>query len=332
MAKAGAKSSPNDLQWSKQQLLDVLYNMVLIRRFEEEVERLFMRGMIPGTMHLCIGQEGTAAGACAVLRPEDMITSTHRGHGHCIAKGSDVSKMMAELLGKATGYCLGKGGSMHIADIEAGNLGANGIVAGGHPLACGAALSSKMLSENYVVVCFFGDGASNEGSFHESLNLASIWKLPVIFFCENNQYAMSGSIKEMVNIENIAERAAAYGIPGMTIDGSNVTQVMDVTNEAVERARSGLGPTLIEAKTYRWKGHSKTDARKYRTREEEQDWIDNRDPIRLFREYLFSQQLLTEETYERLLQNVNEQVQAAVKFAQESPLPSLDLLESDVYA
>ncbi|WP_443111894.1 thiamine pyrophosphate-dependent dehydrogenase E1 component subunit alpha [Alicyclobacillus sp. ALC3] len=309
-----------------------MYKMILIRRFEEEVERLFARGLIPGTMHLCIGQEATAAGACAVLQPEDKITSTHRGHGHAIAKDSDVNKMMAELLGKVTGYCLGKGGSMHIADVDAGNLGANGIVAGGHPLACGAALTSKMMSEDFVVLCFFGDGASNEGSFHESLNLASIWKLPIVFFCENNQYAMSGPVKEMVNIDNIADRGAAYGIEGIVIDGSNVVQIMDVTRAAVDRARSGLGPTLIEAKTYRWKGHSKTDARKYRTREEEQEWIANRDPIRLFKERLHALQLITDDEYEAVVSRVDEQVAAAVKFAEESPLPTLDLLESDVYA
>lgn len=332
MGTADADVGRQELQWSKEQLHDVMYTMLLIRRFEEEVERLFMRGMIPGTMHLCIGQEATAAGACAVLRPDDKITSTHRGHGHCIAKGSDVNKMMAELLGKATGYCFGKGGSMHIADVEAGNLGANGIVAGGHPLACGAALTSKMMSDDYVVVCFFGDGASNEGSFHESLNLASIWKLPVVFFCENNQYAMSGSIKEMVNIENIAERAQSYGIPGITIDGSDVLQIMDVTREAVDRARNGEGPSLIEAKTYRWKGHSKTDARKYRSREEEQEWIERRDPIRLFKESLIAQQLMTEEEYETVVGRVDEQMHDAVEFAENSPLPTLDLLEQDVYA
>lgn len=332
MRKTESQLTKLELQRSKEQLHDVMYRMVLIRRFEEEVERLFMRGMIHGTMHLCIGQEATAAGACAVLRPEDKITSTHRGHGHCIAKGSDVNKMMAELLGKVTGYCRGKGGSMHIADLETGNLGANGIVAGGHPLACGAALTSKMLSQDYVVVCFFGDGASNEGSFHESLNLASIWKLPVVFFCENNQYAMSGSIKEMINIDNIADRAGSYGMPGLIVDGSNVIEIMNVTHEAVERARNGLGPTLIEAKTYRWKGHSKTDARKYRTREEEQEWIEHRDPIRLFREYITNEKMLTGDEYEQIVNRVDEQMKAAVEFAESSPLPTLDILESDVYA
>lgn len=332
MTKTLPQSDEIEVQWSKEQLQDVMHQMVLIRRFEEEVERLFMRGMIHGTMHLCIGQEATAAGACAVLRSEDKITSTHRGHGHCIAKGGDVSKMMAELLGKVTGYCRGKGGSMHIADLETGNLGANGIVAGGHPLACGAALTSKMLSENYVVVCFFGDGASNEGSFHESLNLASIWKLPVVFLCENNQYAMSGSVKEMINIENVADRAAAYGIPGVIVDGSNVIDVMNATHEAVERARNGLGPTLVEAKTYRWKGHSKTDARKYRTREEEQEWMENRDPIRLFKEHLINEKILTDAAYEEIVNKVDERMKVAVEFAESSPLPDLDALELDVYA
>lgn len=332
MRKTEPQSDKLEIQWSQEQLRDVMEQMVLIRRFEEEVERLFMRGMIHGTMHLCIGQEATAAGACAALRPEDKITSTHRGHGHCIAKGGDVNKMMAELLGKVTGYCRGKGGSMHIADLETGNLGANGIVAGGHPLACGAALTSKMLSQDYVVVCFFGDGASNEGSFHESLNLASIWKLPVVFLCENNQYAMSGSVKEMINIENVADRASAYGIPGVIVDGSNVTEIMNATRDAAARARNGLGPTLIEAKTYRWKGHSKTDARKYRTREEEQEWIEHRDPIRLFRDYLINEGILTEDAYEEIVNRVDEQMKASIEFAESSPLPDLDVLELDVYA
>ncbi|SDO48539.1 pyruvate dehydrogenase E1 component alpha subunit [Paenibacillus sp. yr247] len=320
------------LAYEKELLLDILYKMYTIRIFEEKVEQLFMRGKIHGTMHLCIGQEGTAAGACAMLEPADKITSTHRGHGHCIAKGTDINRMMAEILGKSTGYCKGKGGSMHIADLETGNLGANGIVAGGHSLAVGAALTSQMRELGYVVLCFFGDGATNEGNFHESLNLASIWKLPVIFFCENNGYAMSGPIKEMVNIENLADRAVSYGIPGVVVDGSNVIEIMDVTNEAVKRARSGLGPTLIEAKTYRWKGHSKSDARKYRAREEEQEWINQRDPILLFKKQLIEEGFLTEEQDLAMRASVLAEVDAAVDFAESSPSPDIDTLKEDVYA
>jgi acetoin:2,6-dichlorophenolindophenol oxidoreductase subunit alpha len=316
----------------KEKLQDMLYQMILIRTFEEAVERLFMQGKIHGTMHLCIGQEATAVGAITTLTNEDKITSTHRGHGHCIAKGTDVPKMMAELLGKVTGHCKGKGGSMHIADLDKGNLGANGIVAGGLPIACGAALTSVKKNLGYVVMSFFGDGATNEGSFHEALNIASIWKLPVIFFCENNQYGMSGNIKQMTNIENLADRAVAYGIPGEVVDGTDVLEVYGVTKKAVERAKRGEGPTLIEAKTYRWRGHSKSDARKYRTREEEQDWIQNKDGIQKFKEKLLNAHVLTEAEIEELEAQVKKEVEEAVAFAENSPEPSLDTLEEDVFA
>lgn len=317
---------------TKEKLVDLLYQMYLVRYFEEKVEQLFMQGKIYGTMHLCIGQEATAVGACAVLEDRDMIISTHRGHGHSIAKGMDINRMMAELLGRVTGYCKGKGGSMHIADLEKGNLGANGIVAAGLPLATGAALTSQMKKLGYVVVCFFGDGATNEGAFHEALNLASIWKLPVVFLCENNQYAMSGSFKDMFNIENIAERAAAYGIHGLVIDGCNILEVMRATEEAVTRARNGEGPTLIEAKTYRWKGHSKADAKKYRTREEEAEWMNNRDPVALYRQWLMQDNVITEEEDLQLQSKVRRQVEKAVIYAEDSPVPSIETLEDDVFA
>jgi len=312
-------------------LVELYKQMWVIRYFDEKVDQFFAKGMIHGTTHLCVGQEATAAGAIAVLREDDKITSTHRGHGHCIAKGATPDRMMAELFGKATGYCKGKGGSMHIADLDKGNLGANGIVGGGIPLAVGAALTSKMKQKGYVVLCFFGDGATNEGSFHESLNLASIWKLPVVFFCENNQYGMSGSVKEMVNIENLADRAVAYGIPGKVVDGNNILEVMEVTHEAVEHARSGKGPVLIEAKTYRWKGHSKSDARKYRTREEEQEWR-KKDPIKRFKEYLIDKGLLTEEKAEQLREEAFQEIEDAVKYAESSPEPAIESLLEDVYA
>lgn len=318
--------------YSPEQKLDMLYDMLLIRRFEEKVEKLFQEGKIHGTMHLCIGQEATAVGACVPLTKEDKITSNHRGHGHSIAKGTGINGMMAELLGKETGYCKGKGGSMHIADLDVGNLGANGIVAAGLPLGTGAALASKMKNAGYVVLCFFGDGATNEGAFHEALNLASIWDLPMVFFCENNLYGMSGSIKEMVNVEHISERAKAYGIPGVTIDGNDVIEVANTTAEAVERARNGEGPTLIEAETYRWRGHSRSDARKYRSREEEKEWRKNRDPIELFKNRLIEENVLTEEKYAEIEKQVEKEIEEAVKFAEESAEPSLDTLTADIYA
>lgn len=325
-----SKLGENSL-FSQEQLRKMLYDMLLIRRFEEKVEQLFQQGKIHGTMHLCIGQEATAVGACAVLTNEDKIISTHRGHGHCIAKGTEVDRMMAELLGKVTGYCKGKGGSMHIADLDKGNLGANGIVAGGLPLATGAALTSKMKELRYVVVCFFGDGSTNEGAFHESLNLASVWNLPVIFFCENNQYGMSGSIKEMTNIQHIAERAASYGIPGEIVDGNDLLEVTEVTKKAVERARNGKGPTLIEAKTYRWRGHSRSDARKYRTRDEEKEWK-TKDPIELFKNKLIEENILTEAAFLEIEEQVKKEIEAAVEFAENSPIPGEETLETDIFA
>ncbi|WP_068793159.1 thiamine pyrophosphate-dependent dehydrogenase E1 component subunit alpha [Brevibacillus laterosporus] len=317
---------------TEQKLVELLHQMWVIRFFDEKVDEFFAKGLIHGTTHLCVGQEATAAGAIAVLQPSDKITSTHRGHGHCIAKGADVNKMMAELFGRETGYCKGKGGSMHIADVEKGNLGANGIVGGGIPIAVGAALTSQMKKLGYVTISFFGDGASNEGSFHESLNMASIWKLPVIFFCENNQYGMSGPVTEMVNIENIADRSKAYGIPGVVVDGNDLLAVMNAVAEAAERARRGEGPTLIEAKTYRYKGHSKSDAKKYRTRDEELDWRKNRDCIKRLQEVLIEKGLLTQEQAKEIEQQAKKEIEEAVVFAEKSPMPSLDTLEEDVYA
>lgn len=311
---------------------NMLYEMMLIRSFEETVEKLFQDGKIHGTMHLCIGQEATAVGACSALTKEDKITSNHRGHGHSIAKGTKVDGMMAELLGKETGYCKGKGGSMHIADLDVGNLGANGIVAAGMPLGTGAALVSQMKKKNYVVLSFFGDGSTNEGAFHESMNLASVWNLPMIFFCENNLYGMSGPVNEMTNVEHIADRAKAYGIPGITIDGNDVLEVAKATDEAVERARNGEGPTLIEAETYRWRGHSRSDARKYRSRDEEKDWRKNRDPILNFKNQLIEENILTEEKYKELEERVQKELDAAVQFAEESEEPSLDTLTTDIFA
>ncbi|MFK3939943.1 thiamine pyrophosphate-dependent dehydrogenase E1 component subunit alpha [Alkalihalobacillus sp. NPDC078783] len=320
-----------DTASSKEKLIPLYKQMWLIRYFEEKVDEFFAKGMIHGTTHLAVGQEATAVGSCAVLNVDDMITSTHRGHGHCIAKGAEVNRMMAELFGRTTGYCKGKGGSMHIADVSKGNLGANGIVGGGFSIATGAALTSKMKNQGKVVLCYFGDGASNEGSFHEAVNLASIWKLPVIFFCENNQYGMSGPVKEMVNIEHIAQRAEAYGIPGHVVEGNDVFDVMNVVQEAVDYARNGGGPTIIEAKTYRWKGHSKSDAKKYRTREEEKEWRE-KDPIARYKEQLIAQGLFTEEEAEFIRNEAKKEIEDSVEFAKKSPEPGLETLMEDIYA
>lgn len=314
-----------------EKLKDLYKEMWLIRYFDEKVDQFFAKGLIHGTTHLCVGQEASAAGSIAVLEPKDKIVSTHRGHGHCISKEGDVNKMMAELFGRETGYCKGKGGSMHIADVEKGNLGANGIVGGGIPLAVGAALTSKMKKEQYVVLCFFGDGASNEGSFHEAVNLAAIWDLPVVFICENNQYGMSGPVKDMTRVEHIADRAAAYGIPGKIVDGCDMVEIMNEVDEAVQYARAGKGPTLIEMKTYRWKGHSKSDAKKYRTREEENEWR-AKDGIKRFKETLLEAGVLTEDEAKVLQEQAKQEIEEAVQFAEASPEPSIDTLEEDVYA
>ena len=314
-----------------QHLHDLLYQMHLIRAFEESAEQLYFQGLIHGTMHLSIGQEGTAVGACAALRAEDYILSTHRGHGHCIAKGARADQMMAEFFGKETGYCRGRGGSMHMADVDTGNLGANGIVAGGVPMAAGVGLSIQMQQQGRVALVFFGDGAANEGAFHESLNLAAIWNLPVIYFCENNHYAMSMSIFKASKIEHLSERAAAYGIPGVTVDGNDVIEVYRATCAAADRARSGGGPTLIEAKTYRWKGHSKSDKQRYRTKEEVKEWQE-RDPTARLAQRMLDAGLLDEAGLARLQAQVDDDIAAAIEFAKASPDPDPASILEGVYA
>ncbi|WP_438317670.1 thiamine pyrophosphate-dependent dehydrogenase E1 component subunit alpha [Candidatus Caldatribacterium sp. SIUC1] len=310
--------------------LKMYLTMLCIRRFEEKAEELYMAGKIWGTFHLYIGEEAVATGACFALRPEDYITSTHRGHGHCIAKGADVRKMMAELMGKATGYCLGLGGSMHIADLEGGNLGATGIVGSAIPIAVGAALACKLQRNNRVVLCFFGDGAANTGAFHEAVNLAAVFKLPVVFLCENNLYAMSFPVKKAFAIPDIAERAKGYGIPGVTVDGMDVLSVYEATKEAVDRARKGEGPTLIEARTYRFKGHSKSDKGVYRTKEEVRMWTE-RCPIKRFREYLLGEGV-PEEALKDLEKKAEELIEEAVRFAEESPELTIEEARRLVYA
>ena len=295
-----------------------LLTMWTTRRFEEAVDDLFARGLMHGTMHLSIGQEASATGACMALRDDDAITSTHRGHGHCIGKGADLTRMMAELLAKETGYCRGRGGSMHIADVATGNLGANGIVGGGIPIAAGAALAYQLRGEDHVVACFFGDGATNEGAFHEAVNLAAIWKLPVVFICENNKYGMSFSTEKSMAVDTIAERASAYGIPGVGVDGNDVAAVYDVVHAAVERARAGDGPTLVESVTYRHKGHSKSDKNLYRTREEISEWRD-KDPILQFEGVVRDRGLLSDEEIQAVRTEAMESIRNAVRTANAAP-------------
>lgn len=307
--------------------------MWTIRLFEEAVDDLFARGLMYGTMHLSIGQEAAATGACLALRLDDYITSTHRGHGHCIAKGATVDRMMAELLGKETGYCRGRGGSMHIADVATGNLGANGIVAGGIPIAAGAGLAQKMQRTDRVVVSFFGDGAANEGAFHEGLNLAAVWDLPVIFLCENNRYGMSMSVTEATRVSRLSDRAAAYGMPGVTVDGNDVQAVHDAVSAAAQRARAGEGPSLVEAETYRWKGHSKSDKNLYRSREEIDRWR-ALDPIGRFEGALAEAGTLSAEELTGILAEARELVRQAVRTARAAPdaQPSREDLLRAVFA
>lgn len=311
-------------------LLDLFYQMHLIRTFEEAAQQQYYAGKVHGTMHLCVGEEAVPVGVMAALRPDDQITSTHRGHGHAIAKGQDVREMMAELLAKSTGVCRGRGGSMHIADLRLGNLGANGIVAGGLPLAVGAGLSAKLQGLDRVVVCFFGDGASNNANFHESLNMAAIWKLPVLFLCENNQYAMSMPVQRAVAAASIAERGTAYGIPGIQVDGMDVLAVYEATIAAAERARRGDGPTLIEAVTYRYTGHSRSDKQVYRTKEEVQAWRE-RDPIQHLRTWLIDHAYLKQTEADTIEANAGQALSEAIAFADASPEPTAAELLEDVY-
>ena len=295
------------------QLSDYLYQMLKIRRFEEKLNDLYAMGYIQGTIHLYIGQEAVSVGACAALKKHDYITSTHRGHGHFIAKGGEINRIMAEIWGLSEGYCAGRGGTQHMADFSIGHLGSNGITGGQIPIATGAALAIRMQGKEQVVLCFFGDGATNEGVFHESLNIASVWGLPIVYICENNLYAMSTPVGDAFAIEDIATRAAAYGMPGHIVDGMDVVEVKKVVGEAVDRARQGRGPTLIECKTYRFLGHSKSDTRSYRTKQEEASW-EERDPIKLLSKKLLNEGVTYEEL-ELVEKRVVEEIDKAVEFA-----------------
>lgn len=312
---------------SREQAEQMLMKMMLIRAFEEKAEELYMLGRVHGTMHLSIGQEAAAVGLSSVLTRDDYLLNTHRGHGHCLAWGSSVDLMMAEFMGKETGYCRGRGGSMHIADVEANNLGANGIVAGGLPISVGVGLSIRARQTQQVVAAVFGDGGANTGAFHEALNMASIWNLPVIYFCENNQYAMSMPFNRAFNIDRVSDRASAYGIVGVTVDGNDLLAVYDAAQQAAARARAGQGPTLIEALTYRWKGHSKSDRQAYRTRDEVKEWQE-KDPIRRFASFLG----LTDEERQARQAQAYQRIAQAVEFADASPEPDVTAIMEGVYA
>ncbi len=294
--------------------------MVLIREFELRAINERRGGLIPGFIHSCVGQEATAVGACAALRPDDVITSTHRGHGHLIAKGGNPKYMMAELAARSTGYCGGKGGSLHMADFDLGILGANGIVAGGIPMASGAALAFKMRGEDRVALAFFGDGAVNEGAFHEAANLAGLWKLPIVFFCENNLYGEGTPQNKQAPVADLSIRAEGYAFPGVIVDGNDVLAVYQVTLAAVERARTGQGPTLIEGKTYRFRGHYEGDPMVYRSKEEMETWR-QRDPIPVFGRQLVKNKIASEKDLQAIEGEVRNTLDEAVQFAANSPRP-----------
>jgi pyruvate dehydrogenase E1 component alpha subunit len=317
---------------TKDRLMWMYETMVKIRLHENKAAELFAQGKIKGFVHLYVGEEAVAVGVMAALKPGDVITGTHRSHGHYVAKGGDIKASFAELFGKRTGSNKGKGGSMHIANPDIGMLGANGMVGGGIPHAVGAALAFKLLGKDNVAVAFFGEGGSNQQNFHEAINLAAIWKLPVIFMCENNLYQISLSYSRQQLITSVAERGKAYGIPGVSVDGQDVLAVYEATREAVERARRGEGPTLIEARTYRFRGHFEGDPQIYRSKEEVEWWMNNKDPIKIFEKYLLERGVATREELDAIWKRVSNEVEEAVKFAEESPYPSPEELYDDVFA
>ena len=321
-------------QVPKERLLWMYRTMTKIRAFEQKLAELFFTGQIPGFVHSSAGQEAVATGVCATLEDTDYITSTHRGHGHLLAKGGKLKPMMAEIFGKRTGYCKGKGGSMHIMSYDLGILGANGIVGAGIPIATGAALAASLRSDGRVALSFFGDGASNEGTFHESLNLAAVWKLPAIYVCENNSYAEFTAASASTSVKDIAVRAQSYDIPGVTVDGNDVLAVYEATRQAVERARGGGGPTLIEAKTYRWEGHvvgEQAFVPDYRPTAEV-DAAKQRCPIALFAQKVLATKFIDAAELERIRNEVEQELAAAVQHAQEAPQPAPEEALEDVFA
>lgn len=322
------------MQISKEKLLELYTTLVKCRLFEERIVDLYARGQVPGLAHLYVGEEAMAAGVCGALRDDDYITSTHRGHGHVVAKGANLDRMMAELYGKLSGFCKGKGGSMHIADMALGILGANGIAGGGLPIAVGAGWSAKWRKTDQVTACFFGDAASNNGTFHESLNLAAVHRLPVIFVCENNLYGISVSQAKHQVITDISVRADGYGMPGVTIDGNDVTEVYNTTAKAVERARAGEGPTLIEGKTYRWRGHHEGDPNqgaRYREKSEIETWKEKCPIVRLGKQ-LVKSKVATKKKLDQIHLKIEQDLDHAVKFAEQAEFPPIEDMYTDIFA
>lgn len=318
---------------TKETMIHLLGTMLKIRRFEEKLEELVMAARISGFVHLYIGQEAVAAGVCAHLRTSDIITSTHRGHGHLIAKGGDINKMMAELFAKSTGYCKGKGGSMHIADLDLGILGANGIVGGGPPLAVGAGLAAWYRGSDDVSLSFFGDGASNQGTVHEAMNLAAVKNLPVIFAVENNGFGEFTRQADHQRIECITDRASGYGMPQISVDGNDVMAVYEASGEAIQKARKGQGPSMLEFRTYRHRGHYVGDPEVYRTKEEVREWqSESRDPILRFKKQLIEQGVIDPVRLESMETTIRQEIEEAVSFAEKSPVPDVSDLLNDVYA
>jgi len=315
---------------SRNESIDIYKTMLKIRKFEEVAMAGSAEGRIPGFIHLYIGEEAVATGVCSNLREDDYITSTHRGHGHIIAKGADIKLMMAELFGKATGICKGRGGSMHICDASKGILGANGIVGAGHDLVLGAGLSVKYRGTDQVAICFFGDASTNQGTFHESLNLASVWKLPIVYVCENNGYGISMSQKRHMAITDIADRGVAYNIPGVVVDGNDVLAVSQAATEAIKRAREGKGPTIVECKTYRQRGHFEGDPGTYKPKEEQAAWV-KKDPIPRFEKYIIENGILSEEGIKEIGADIDSIIKEALEFANNSPWPEVESALEDVY-
>ncbi len=312
-------------------LYEILRKMILIRKFEEKVLELFEQGKLSGTTHVCIGEEAVAVGACSALEVRDFTSSYHRGHGHFIAKGGDVYKMMAELFGKKSGYSNGKGGSQHMGDLSIGHLGSNGITGGNIPIATGASLALKMKHQKNIVLCFFGDGACNQGTFHESLNIAAIWRLPILYLCENNQYAMSANIRDMVRIENLADRGKAYGIPSEIADGNDVLEVYQKVKEARRRILDTSEPHLLECKTYRLMGHSKSDSCTYRTKLEEQNWWE-KEPIGRFARYMKGLNIINQKELHQLERQAEAMVVSAVQKAENEQEPKIKEATVGIYA
>jgi len=320
---------PRSEQLSHEDLLELYRTMVTIRIFEDQVQQCFLDGMVRGTTHLCQGQEAVSAGAMKALRPDDYVTCTYRGHGQCLARGMQVTEAMQEIFGRAGGVCKGKGGSMHLTDISRGLLGSFAIVGAGLPVAVGAGLSAQLRGEGQISATFFGDGSTNIGAFHESLNLAAVWSLPVIFVCENNLYGEYTPIRETTPVEDLASRAAGYDMPGSIVDGNDVLAVYDAMADAVERGRRGDGPTFVECKTYRQCGHSRTDPAKYRTREELDAWV-ARDPLPGFLKVLGDREILSPAASEELVREIEEQIQAAAHAAEQAPWPEESRMGEDV--